>query len=110
VGGGSALGCWGYLHAAQEIAKQEQEMGQHYDVLASVSVLCKLLLLGCCSLFVDCLPVSCCAARGCRITLSDAASLCVGGSLSVAAVHWVAGATCTLLKKLYLVDVLFLTH
>jgi 1-aminocyclopropane-1-carboxylate deaminase/D-cysteine desulfhydrase-like pyridoxal-dependent ACC family enzyme len=42
VGGSSALGCWGYLHAAQEIAEQEQAMGQHFDVLASVSVLCTL--------------------------------------------------------------------
>jgi hypothetical protein len=38
VGGSSALGCWGYLHAAQEIAEQEKDMGRHFDVLASVSV------------------------------------------------------------------------
>jgi 1-aminocyclopropane-1-carboxylate deaminase/D-cysteine desulfhydrase-like pyridoxal-dependent ACC family enzyme len=44
VGGSSALGCWGYLHAAQEIAEQEKEMGQSFDVLASVS----LCSAGCC--------------------------------------------------------------
>jgi 1-aminocyclopropane-1-carboxylate deaminase/D-cysteine desulfhydrase-like pyridoxal-dependent ACC family enzyme len=45
VGGSSALGCWGYLHAAQEIAEQQQEMGSHFDVLASVST----CLACCCS-------------------------------------------------------------
>jgi 1-aminocyclopropane-1-carboxylate deaminase/D-cysteine desulfhydrase-like pyridoxal-dependent ACC family enzyme len=37
VGGSSALGCWGYLNAAQEITEQQQELGMHFDVLASVS-------------------------------------------------------------------------
>jgi 1-aminocyclopropane-1-carboxylate deaminase/D-cysteine desulfhydrase-like pyridoxal-dependent ACC family enzyme len=47
VGGSSALGCWGYLYAAQEIADQEKGVGQHFEVLALVSVCsvgCFLLL------------------------------------------------------------------
>ncbi|WIA13925.1 hypothetical protein OEZ85_002495 [Tetradesmus obliquus] len=35
VGGSSALGCWGYLNAAEEIAQQQEELGLQFDVLAS---------------------------------------------------------------------------
>jgi 1-aminocyclopropane-1-carboxylate deaminase/D-cysteine desulfhydrase-like pyridoxal-dependent ACC family enzyme len=40
VGGSSALGCWGYLNAAEEIAEQQRELGLQFDVLASVSKTC----------------------------------------------------------------------